>query len=125
MPKNAPPWADPCERPLRSSARARARAQRKSAVGVLVLVSLIVLGFSPETVEAARKSAAQCPDRVDINSADLATLRCLPGIGEKRAQAILDYRERHGVFTGPAAFAAVVGVKRAAKLRPQIRVSPP
>ena len=125
MPKNAPPWADPYERPLRGSACARAHAQRKSAVGVLVLVSLIALGFAPEKVEAARKSAAHCPDRVDINSADLATLRCLSGIGEKRAQAILDYRERHGVFTGPAALAAVVGVKLAAKLRPQIRVSPP
>jgi len=94
---------------------------------LLVLVGFLTLGLlaSPPKVEAARKgAAAHCPARVDINSADLATLRCLPGIGEKRAQAIIDYRERHGAFTGPATLAAVLGVKLAAKLRSQVRVTP-
>lgn len=37
-------------------------------------------------------------DLVDINTAGLEELMTLPGIGEVRAQAILDYREEHGPF---------------------------
>ena len=35
---------------------------------------------------------------VDLNTADLAALCTLPGVGEKRAQAILDYRAKNGPF---------------------------
>ena len=35
---------------------------------------------------------------VDLNAADWYDLQRLPGIGEKRARAILDYREEHGPF---------------------------
>ena len=35
---------------------------------------------------------------IDINTADLHDLQRLPGIGEKRAQAIMAYREEHGPF---------------------------
>ena len=37
---------------------------------------------------------------VDLNSAGLEELCSLPGVGEKKAQAILDYREEHGSFSG-------------------------
>ena len=36
---------------------------------------------------------------IDINAADLYDLQRLPGIGEVRARAILDYREAHGPFS--------------------------
>lgn len=36
---------------------------------------------------------------VDLNSAGLEELCSLPGVGEKKAQAILDYREEHGSFS--------------------------
>lgn len=35
---------------------------------------------------------------VDLNTATLADLTGLPGVGETRAQAILDYRAEHGPF---------------------------
>jgi len=44
---------------------------------------------------AAGKNLAQ---PVDINSADVATLETLKGIGYKKAQAIVDYRNKNGSF---------------------------
>jgi competence protein ComEA len=35
---------------------------------------------------------------VDINKADVETLVLLKGVGEKRAKAIVAYRELHGEF---------------------------
>ena len=37
--------------------------------------------------------------KVDINTATLAELTNLKGIGDKKAQAIVDYREKQGKFT--------------------------
>ena len=36
--------------------------------------------------------------KVNINQADLAQLETLPGIGAKKAQAIIDYRTANGSF---------------------------
>ncbi len=38
------------------------------------------------------------PQRVDINRAEAWLLQALPGIGETRAQAIIDYRRQNGGF---------------------------
>jgi competence protein ComEA len=39
------------------------------------------------------------PDQVDINTADIYTLqRVLDGVGEKKARAIVRFREEHGPF---------------------------
>jgi len=38
------------------------------------------------------------PEKVNVNSADLAALEALPGIGPELAQRILDYRQAHGSF---------------------------
>ena len=37
-------------------------------------------------------------EKINLNTADQYDLRRLPGIGEKRAQDIVDYREAHGPF---------------------------
>ena len=63
------------------------------------------------------------PAPVDINHADVAQLRGLHGIGEKRAAAIVAFREAHGPFPGPASLAAVVGPKLALSLRERVVVS--
>jgi competence protein ComEA len=36
--------------------------------------------------------------KIDINRADLWLLEALPGVGPTKAQAIIDYRQKHGFF---------------------------
>jgi len=56
---------------------------------------------------------------VNINSATLAELTTLPGIGEAKAQAIIAYREQNGAFTSVEQLLAVsgIGTKTMDKLR--------
>ncbi len=49
-------------------------------------------------------------DAVDVNTAGLEELMTLPGIGEVRAQAILDYRAEHGPFRYPEELIRVKGI---------------
>ena len=62
--------------------------------------------FGPGAPEAASLPA----DAVDVNTAGLEELMTLPGIGEVRAQAILDYRAEHGPFRYPEELIRVKGI---------------
>jgi len=42
--------------------------------------------------------AGSGPQKIDINRAEVWLLDALPGIGPSRAQAIVDYRQEHGLF---------------------------
>lgn len=60
-----------------------------------------VLGVNAETQQLT----------VNINTADPETLSdLLNGVGKSRAQAIIDYRERHGLFGDPSDLLAVKGI---------------
>ena len=50
---------------------------------------------------------------VDLNTADLEALCTLPGVGESRARAILEYREQHGKFGSVAEAANIPGLTEA------------
>jgi len=47
---------------------------------------------------------------VDLNSAQEAELRSLPGVGETKAAAIIAYREANGPFADLASVAKVEGI---------------
>lgn len=62
---------------------------------------------------------------VNINTADAATLaKELDGVGQKRAEAIVEYRQKHGPFKSADELALVKGIGAAAiaKNREFIRV---
>lgn len=50
--------------------------------------------------------------RVDLNTATLEQLCTLPGIGEKRAGAILAYRQEHGRFASLEEVCAIDGISQ-------------
>ena len=62
---------------------------------------------------------------IDLNQADLAALCELPGIGPKKAKAILEYRSRRP-FTRPSQLVNVKGIGRKTmkRLLPLIEVAP-
>ena len=49
--------------------------------------------------------------KVNINTVDAAGLQEIPGIGEVRAKAIVDYREENGLFGNIEAIQEVPGIK--------------
>lgn len=49
-------------------------------------------------VHVPKVGESQPPQRIDINHAEVWLLDALPGIGQQKAQAIVDYRDRHGSF---------------------------
>lgn len=61
---------------------------------------------------------------VNLNTADIAALTTLPGIGESRAKAIISYREQHGAFTKIEDIMKISGIKQAAfsKIKDKITV---
>ena len=62
--------------------------------------------------------------KVNINTADEATLMALNGIGESKAKAILEYRQKNGPFKSVDDLMKVKGIgdKTLAQLREQLTV---
>ena len=69
----------------------------------------------PVTAAAAESDSSR-PDslmegeRIDLNTAGYYDLMRLPGIGEKRARAILDWRREHGSFSAPEQLLEIRGI---------------
>ena len=88
----------------------RAGVKTAAAISLVVLCAVnlypqISYDYEPtDTVSKTRElfgefSSTDSPTRtVNINTAELDELMTLDGIGEKRAQAIIDYRTEHGSF---------------------------
>jgi competence protein ComEA len=70
---------------------------RKLIIAVLLTVSL--QGFAAEPV--------------NINSADKAALMAVKGVGEVRAEAIINYREKNGPFKSVDQLIEVEGIGKA------------
>lgn len=69
-----------------------------------------------ETSDQPVQPERSCPDSllegetINVNTADVYDLQRLPGVGEKRAQAIVKYREEHGLFQSVEELTQVPGI---------------
>lgn len=58
----------------------------------------VISDSAPLPEEDSRPDSLLPGEVINVNTADLYDLQRLPGIGEKRAQDIIAYREEHGPF---------------------------
>lgn len=67
--------------------------------------------FSAIAISLAALASAGTEERVNVNTADAATIAAkLDGVGLKKAQAIVRYRDENGRFDVPADLAKVKGI---------------
>lgn len=89
----------------------------------LALSLLLITGVLSSNAFAADKAPLRSMDKVNLNTADAATLdRVLLNIGPSKAEAIVAYRREHGSFKSPEQLALVkgVGLKTVEKNRDRI-----
>ena len=92
------------------------------------LVAICEEGYLEQAVSEAAAFAAEEAERkagmVNINTADVSELMTLTGIGERRAQDIVSYRETHGAFNSPEDIMQVSGIKQSSydKIKDKIYV---
>lgn len=74
---------------------------------------------NPPVVEEASDNG-----KIDVNTAPVSKLTDLPGIGEKKAQAIVDYRNAHGPFAKVSDLTKVkgIGMKMLEKMAPYVQI---
>lgn len=97
----------------------------RNSIAALALGALLAGAFGAPSASAApdaRPAAAAAA--VNVNTATAEELTALPGIGEKRAQAILEIRKEKGGFKSVDELTEVKGIGPAnlEKLRPYLRV---
>ena len=85
--------------------------------GVIIFLSLLALlgvgaDFLAKKYTPAKSLASWAQDlgKVDLNSADKEALMSIPGIGEKIAGRILEYRRQKGDFKSPEELKNIKGV---------------
>lgn len=81
-----------------------------AAVLAVMLCRLPLRNGWPQSEIPQYLAAVQTDGRIDLNRADAAALCTLPGIGQSRAQAILDWREEHGGFTSVEELLQIPGI---------------
>jgi competence protein ComEA len=91
-----------------------------------ILPYLETIGDSTESIVPTDSgSMKEVSGKININTASLSELISLPGIGEKRAQKIIDYREKISSFENPEDIMKVKGIGEGiyTKIKDSIEIS--
>ncbi len=90
----------------------------------LLCVFVIGSGFAAATSSAKKQPPVQ---PIDLNTATIAQLEQLPGVGAGIAKAIVEFREKSGPFRRVEELLAIRGItkQRLEKIRPYVVVTNP
>jgi competence protein ComEA len=94
------------------------------------VIASVLLAAAPSAQSASPAPSpvpAGVPRTVDLNTASLADLEGLPGIGRQTAQRIVEHRQKNGPFKKIEELMNVKGIgeKSFLRLKPLITVAPP
>ncbi|MFV0352528.1 MAG: ComEA family DNA-binding protein [Oscillospiraceae bacterium] len=83
-------------------------------VAAVILFGISLFSYPPlwQNITPAENTAffTHTKDVVNINTATVQELMVLPAIGEKRAEAIVSYRQQHGAFLNTEELMNVDGI---------------
>jgi competence ComEA-like helix-hairpin-helix protein len=96
---------------------------KKEFLILCILFSILFIGIllkyfldnhiGSKDIEILRDNPQELRLQLDINRADWHELMALPQIGEKRARAIVEYRQNYGPFNSPEGLLKVKGISPA------------
>ena len=95
------------------------------------LLALSLVTFSVPALHAqdapAAKASASASAPVNLNTATVAQLEALPGVGQRVAERIVEYRTKNGGFKKLEDLMNVQGIgeKSFLKLKPMLTLTPP
>ena len=102
------------------------KLSHRAIAGLTCLAFALFIALSPGVTQAEETEAPPAVTQVNINTADAATISAeLNGIGLSKAEAIVEYRKKHGPFKSVDDLSLVKGIgeKTVEKNRHDIRVS--
>lgn len=88
------------------------------------MIRVPLQGEAQQQEENMGEPEAMQDGRIDLNTADAAQLMTIPGVGQSKADAILQYRQEHGKFDKIEDIMQISGIKEASfrKMEPYICV---
>ena len=96
---------------------------------IVLVLGLVTAAVSAQesTRPAAKAAASAAAGMVNLNTATVAQLETLPGIGKATAERILEYRQKNGGFKKVEDLMNVrgIGEKSFLKMKPLITVTAP
>jgi competence protein ComEA len=101
----------------------------KKLIPTLIVAASLGFAFTPSVHSAEEKAESSLSTSqsslIDINTATPIQLQSLPGIGKKKAQAIVDYRTENGRFLNINELTNVKGIgkKMVSKLAQKVSAS--
>jgi competence protein ComEA len=100
---------------------------RRVWLPILILIALVIASspVSATQAKAAPKATAAATAQVNLNTATVAQLETLPGIGAATAKRIIEHRQKNGAFKKIEELMNIKGIgeKSFLKLKPLVTVT--